>query len=78
MCNEDSDCPPGEPVLTGHGEVLSVPGVGEGPWRGKFLAWPLFRPAGVRTGRCLHNKNMTEGTCEIFGWCPLESECVPE
>ncbi|XP_055983368.1 P2X purinoceptor 5 isoform X3 [Sorex fumeus] len=50
-CHEDSDCPPGEPVLTGHG---------------------------VRTGRCLPTKNETGGTCEIFGWCPLESECAPE
>ncbi|XP_053426669.1 P2X purinoceptor 5 isoform X2 [Nycticebus coucang] len=32
---------------------------------------------GVKTGRCLRAGNLTRGTCEIFAWCPLETDSRP-
>lgn len=83
VCSEDSDCPPGEPVVAGNGEAWMTRarvgcggGGGAGAWR--LLALPLSPPAGVRTGRCLRAENMQRGTCEIFAWCPVETRSRPE
>nr|XP_026249714.1 P2X purinoceptor 5 isoform X1 [Urocitellus parryii] len=32
---------------------------------------------GVKTGRCLRVGNSTRGTCEIFAWCPVETQSMP-
>ncbi|XP_021569430.1 P2X purinoceptor 5 [Carlito syrichta] len=32
---------------------------------------------GVKTGRCLKTENPARGTCEIFAWCPLETNSMP-
>uniref|UniRef100_A0A8C5KPH4 P2X purinoceptor n=1 Tax=Jaculus jaculus TaxID=51337 RepID=A0A8C5KPH4_JACJA len=32
---------------------------------------------GVKTGHCLRVGNLTRGTCEIFAWCPLETQSRP-
>ncbi|XP_037056762.1 P2X purinoceptor 5 isoform X3 [Peromyscus leucopus] len=32
---------------------------------------------GLKTGRCLRVGNSTQGTCEIFAWCPVETMSSP-
>lgn len=44
----------------------------EGPWH-----CPCPSPAGLKTGRCLRVGNSTQGTCEIFAWCPVETMSMP-
>ncbi|XP_066552502.1 P2X purinoceptor 5 isoform X2 [Amia ocellicauda] len=34
--------------------------------------------AGIKTGRCLKTSRNATGTCEIFGWCPVERNIRPE
>ncbi|XP_037348637.1 P2X purinoceptor 5 isoform X2 [Talpa occidentalis] len=38
---------------------------------------PVLAGNGVRTGRCLLAQNMPIGTCEIFAWCPVETNSRP-
>ncbi|KAM4844091.1 P2X purinoceptor 5 isoform 2-T2 [Thomomys bottae] len=38
---------------------------------------PVIAGHGVKTGRCLRVGNSTRGTCEIFAWCPVESQSNP-
>lgn len=78
VCSEDSDCPPGEPVVTGNGEAWMARVGGRRDWGWRLLALPLSPPAGVRTGRCLRAENKQRGTCEIFAWCPVETRSRPE
>ncbi|XP_021438197.1 P2X purinoceptor 5 isoform X4 [Oncorhynchus mykiss] len=33
---------------------------------------------GVRTGRCLRDNGKSNGTCEIYSWCPVERRCQPQ
>ncbi|XP_009632250.1 P2X purinoceptor 5 [Egretta garzetta] len=33
---------------------------------------------GVKTGRCLQERNGTRGTCEILAWCPVEKRSKPK
>ncbi|XP_057695124.1 P2X purinoceptor 5-like isoform X1 [Corythoichthys intestinalis] len=33
---------------------------------------------GIRSGRCLWRDENTNGTCEIFGWCPVERSLKPQ
>uniref|UniRef100_A0AAZ3R8S4 P2X purinoceptor n=1 Tax=Oncorhynchus tshawytscha TaxID=74940 RepID=A0AAZ3R8S4_ONCTS len=33
---------------------------------------------GVRTGRCLRDNGKSNGTCEIYSWCPIERRCQPQ
>uniref|UniRef100_A0A8C7CVA6 P2X purinoceptor n=1 Tax=Oncorhynchus kisutch TaxID=8019 RepID=A0A8C7CVA6_ONCKI len=33
---------------------------------------------GVRTGRCLRDNAKSNGTCEIYSWCPIERRCQPQ
>uniref|UniRef100_A0A4W5LYP1 P2X purinoceptor n=1 Tax=Hucho hucho TaxID=62062 RepID=A0A4W5LYP1_9TELE len=30
---------------------------------------------GVRTGRCMRDNGKSNGTCEIYSWCPVERRC---
>ncbi|XP_062872412.1 purinergic receptor P2X, ligand-gated ion channel, 8 [Trichomycterus rosablanca] len=38
---------------------------------------PVIAGHGVKTGHCLKNRNST-GTCEIYGWCPIERNYRPK
>ncbi|XP_073903287.1 P2X purinoceptor 5 isoform X2 [Castor canadensis] len=38
---------------------------------------PVIAGHGVKTGRCLRVENSTRGTCEIFAWCPVETQSRP-
>ncbi|XP_042555383.1 P2X purinoceptor 5 isoform X1 [Dipodomys spectabilis] len=38
---------------------------------------PVIAGHGVKTGRCLRVRNSTRGTCEIFAWCPVETNSNP-
>nr|XP_049581216.1 P2X purinoceptor 5-like isoform X1 [Syngnathus scovelli] len=33
---------------------------------------------GLMSGRCLHRDENAPGTCEIFGWCPVERKFKPQ
>ncbi|XP_050177939.1 P2X purinoceptor 5 isoform X2 [Myiozetetes cayanensis] len=33
---------------------------------------------GVKTGRCLKDRDSTRGTCEILAWCPVEKRSKPK
>lgn len=33
---------------------------------------------GVMTGRCIRSNIKSTGTCEIYGWCPVEKEYKPQ
>uniref|UniRef100_A0A8D2KYD9 P2X purinoceptor n=1 Tax=Varanus komodoensis TaxID=61221 RepID=A0A8D2KYD9_VARKO len=33
-------------------------------------------PAGIKTGKCVQF-NASHGTCEVYGWCPVESKTLP-
>ncbi|XP_053938603.1 P2X purinoceptor 6 isoform X3 [Cuculus canorus] len=37
---------------------------------------PVSRGNGIRTGKCVMF-NSTHSTCEIYGWCPVESSTLP-
>lgn len=39
---------------------------------------PVRAGNGVKTGHCLRVGNSTEGTCEIFAWCPVETQSRPK
>uniref|UniRef100_A0A8C2VMH6 P2X purinoceptor n=1 Tax=Chinchilla lanigera TaxID=34839 RepID=A0A8C2VMH6_CHILA len=39
---------------------------------------PVIAGNGVKTGRCLLAGNSTVGTCEIFAWCPVETQSRPK
>lgn len=39
---------------------------------------PVIAGNGVKTGRCLWAGNSTRGTCEIFAWCPVETQSRPK
>ncbi|KAM5273496.1 P2X purinoceptor 5 [Ctenodactylus gundi] len=39
---------------------------------------PVIAGNGVKTGRCLRAGNSTRGTCEIFAWCPVETQSRPK
>lgn len=34
--------------------------------------------AGVKTGRCLKDRDSIRGTCEILAWCPVEKRSKPK
>lgn len=78
-CSEDTDCRAGESVVAGHGEGLEWLGLEQGKetWTGRSMALPRPSPAGLKTGRCLRVGNSTQGTCEIFAWCPVETMSMP-
>ncbi|XP_075847838.1 P2X purinoceptor 5 isoform X2 [Microtus pennsylvanicus] len=38
---------------------------------------PVVAGHGLKTGRCLRVGNSTQGTCEIFAWCPVETMSMP-
>ncbi|XP_039478234.1 P2X purinoceptor 5-like [Oreochromis aureus] len=33
---------------------------------------------GVMSGKCIRNNENSNGTCEIFGWCPTEKDIKPQ
>ncbi|XP_042073994.1 P2X purinoceptor 5-like, partial [Haplochromis burtoni] len=33
---------------------------------------------GVMSGKCIRNNENSNGTCEIFGWCPTEKNIKPQ
>lgn len=33
--------------------------------------------AGVKTGKCLKKDRNSTGSCEIYGWCPIERNHRP-
>ncbi|KAM6174586.1 P2X purinoceptor 5 [Erethizon dorsatum] len=39
---------------------------------------PVIAGNGMKTGRCLRAGNSTRGTCEIFAWCPVETQSRPK
>ncbi|XP_014597588.3 P2X purinoceptor 6 isoform X1 [Equus przewalskii] len=63
-CWSDEDCPEGETGTHSHGPM----GIGGLDFVSCFQ--------GIKTGQCVIF-NGTHRTCEIWGWCPVESDTVP-
>ncbi|XP_038618814.1 P2X purinoceptor 6 isoform X2 [Tachyglossus aculeatus] len=74
-CVGDLDCPAGEGVTHGH----ALPQDGQGTSAKSLqLSDPQIlncTMGGIKTGKCVAF-NSTHSTCEVVGWCPVESGSV--
>uniref|UniRef100_A0A3P9C7P7 P2X purinoceptor n=1 Tax=Maylandia zebra TaxID=106582 RepID=A0A3P9C7P7_9CICH len=43
-----------------------------------FFFFCCLLSKGVMSGKCIRNNEKSNGTCEIFGWCPTEKNIKPQ
>ncbi|KAG8002173.1 P2X purinoceptor 5, partial [Nibea albiflora] len=86
-CETDKDCEEGKMVVAGHGfsfeVIMNNPYVGNKNSNVESLHCDhldvLFCClSGIKSGQCLKKDANTNGSCEIYAWCPIEKKYKPQ